>query len=106
MSTLIDYLQSSLTSYHASENAKALLLARGFQELKETETWEINEGGKYFVERGESAIIAFTIGNTDELVYKIVASHTDSPALKIKENPLYFAPNIQKNACTLFTNSI
>ena len=91
LNSLIDYLQSSLTSYHASENAKALLLSRGFQELKETETWEINEGGKYFVKRG-GAIVAFTVGALDCLSYKIVASHTDSPALKLKENALVKGP--------------
>lgn len=91
LNSLIDYLQNSLTSYHASEHAKALLLSRGFQELKETETWEIDEGGKYFVKRG-GAIVAFTIGALDCLSYKIVASHTDSPALKLKENALVKGP--------------
>ena len=91
LNSLIDFLQNSLTSYHASENAKALLLARGFQELKETETWEISEGGKYFVKRG-GAVIAFTVGALDCLSYKIVASHTDSPALKLKENALVKGP--------------
>ena len=87
LNSLTNFLQSSLTSYHASENAKALLASRGFTELKETETWEIAEGGKYFVKRG-GAIIAFTVGALDCLSYKIVASHTDSPALKLKENAL------------------
>ena len=91
LNSLIDFLQNSLTSYHASENAKALLLSRGFQELKETETWEISEGGKYFVKRG-GAVIAFTVGALDCLSYKIVASHTDSPALKLKENALVKGP--------------
>ena len=87
LNSLIDYLQNSLTSYHASENAKTLLLSHGFSELKETESWEISEGGKYFVKRG-GAIVAFTVGTLDSLSYKIVASHTDSPALKLKENAL------------------
>lgn len=91
LNSLIDFLQNSLTSYHASENTKALLLSRGFQELKETETWEISEGGKYFVKRG-GAVIAFTVGALDCLSYKIVASHTDSPALKLKENALVKGP--------------
>ena len=89
--SLIDYLQNSLTSYHASENAKALLLSRGFSELKETESWEIAEGGKYFVKRG-GALVGFTVGALDCLSYKIVASHTDSPALKLKENALVKSP--------------
>ena len=85
INSLIDFLQNSPTSYHASENAKNLLFSHGFQELKETESWEIFEGGKYFVKRG-GAIVAFTVGTLNCLSYKIVASHTDSPALKLKEN--------------------
>ena len=87
LTSLIEFLQNSLTSYPATENAKAFLLSNGFQELKEAESWEIGEGGKYFVKRG-GAIVAFTVGTLDCLSYKIVASHTDSPALKLKENAL------------------
>lgn len=98
---LVNYLDTSYTAFHAVENAKKVLLDNGFSALSERATWKLEKGGKYFVERGESAIIAFTIGNTDELVYKIVASHTDSPALKIKENPLlkcenYYKLNVEK----------
>ncbi len=101
LNTLIDYLENSLTAYHACENAKELLLSRGFTELKETEDWEIHADGKYFVTRGGSAIIAFTVGALDEFGYKIVATHTDSCALKIKENPVckngaYATLNVEK----------
>lgn len=88
INSLIDFLQNTPTAYHASENVKELLLSRGFHELKETEDWDIQAGGKYFVLRGGSAVIAFTVGDMDEFAYKIAASHTDSPALKLKENPL------------------
>ncbi len=86
MSTkLMNFLESSYTAYHAAENTRLFLLDSGFTPLYETEDWVLNENGKYFVER-EGAIIAFTIGNLDKFNFKIVASHTDSPALKIKEN--------------------
>ncbi len=87
MENLISYLQNSFTAYHAVENAASLLKEHGFTKLSETEDWSLTEGGKYFVVRG-GALIAFTVGSLDEFSYKIVASHTDSPALKIKENPL------------------
>ena len=82
---LTDFLQNSYTSYHAVENTRELLLANEFVKLTETEDWEICENGKYFVER-EGAIIAFCVGSLDQFNFKIVSSHTDSPALKIKEN--------------------
>lgn len=92
MQLLTDFLANSLTAYHAKENARSALLKNGFTPLLETEDFEIAEGGKYFVERGAS-LIAFTVGGLDRFSYKIVASHVDSPALKLKENPLKTVAN-------------
>lgn len=86
MKGLTDFLKNSYTSYHACENARAILLENGFTPLYEQDDWELREEGKYFIERGGS-LIAFTIGALDDFYYKIVATHTDSPCLKIKENP-------------------
>ncbi len=96
MNELLTFLHHSYTPYHATENVKNLLLENGFTPLKETEDWVLNEGGKYFVERGGSALIAFTIENLDGFSFKIIASHTDSPALKIKENPATSCANCVK----------
>lgn len=97
MEKLLHFLKSSLTAYHACDNARAKLAEGGFRALKETEDWELCEGGKYFVERG-GALVAFTVGGLDNFSYKIVASHVDSPALKIKENPLvHKSPYISLN---------
>ncbi len=83
---LSNFLEKSLTAYHARDNVKAQLLEKGFVPLSQTQDWELCQDGKYFVERGAS-IIAFTIGELDHFSYKIVAAHLDSPALKLKENP-------------------
>ncbi len=83
---LSTFLENSLTAYHARDNVKAKLLEQGFAPLSQAQDWEICEGGKYFVERGAS-IIAFTVGELEHFIYKIVAAHLDSPALKLKENP-------------------
>ncbi|MBQ8308398.1 MAG: M18 family aminopeptidase [Clostridia bacterium] len=85
--TLTEFLNRSLTAYHAKDNVKEELTKNGFTRLSETEDFELSEGGKYFVERGAS-VIAFTVGGLDRFSYKIVASHVDSPALKLKENPV------------------
>ncbi|MBQ8430115.1 MAG: M18 family aminopeptidase [Clostridia bacterium] len=97
---LISFLKNSLTTYHARENEKEILTENGFLPLLETEDWTIEEGGKYFVARG-GALIAFTVGSLDEFSYKIAAAHNDSPALKIKENPVvtvekYAKLNVEK----------
>ncbi len=85
MISLTDFLKDSLTAYHVGENIKAVLAENGFLQLHETDDWNLSENGKYYIVRGGS-IVAFTIDSLDDFAYKIVASHSDSPALKIKEN--------------------
>ena len=81
------FLNEALTPYHAQALIKEKLLQNGFTPLSELdEEWQLCEGGKYFVERN-GATLAFTVGNPDNFAYKIAASHLDSPALKLKENP-------------------
>ena len=86
--TLMNFLRTSPTAYQACENAAELLEAHGFTKLSETDDWSICEGGKYYVVRGGSSLVAFTVGSLDDFSYKIAAAHTDSPALKLKENPV------------------
>lgn len=84
---LLDFIEKSPSCFHAIENMKEMLSEEGFQELKEEEKWEIEKGGKYFVTRNASSVIAFAVPETDFKGYRIMASHSDSPTFKIKENP-------------------
>ena len=86
MQELLSFLETSYTAYQATENARRMLLAAGFCELYEDGPWELAKGGRYFVTRGGSALAAFICGDARE-GYKIAASHTDSPALKLKASP-------------------
>ena len=96
LENLKEFLGTSYTAYHAVDNAKALLKKEGFLPLSEGEDWELTEGGKYYVERGGCALIAFSIGNLDQLFFKVAAAHVDSPALKLKENPVMKAEACEK----------
>lgn len=75
------YIKACPTAYHAVAYARKALLAAGFTQLHEAEEWKIEEGGRYFVVRGGSALIAFVAGGDG---YRITASHGDSPALAVK----------------------
>lgn len=86
MNGLLQFLETSYTPYHAVANAQKLLDGNGFVRLYENDKWEIKQGGKYYAIRGGSALIAFTVG--EKHGYRIVASHTDSPCLKLKNNPV------------------
>lgn len=72
--------------YHAVKNAKDILLQNGFEELFEKNRWHIKAGGKYFVCRNSSSVIAFICGDEDIATngFRIIGSHTDSPGFKIK----------------------
>lgn len=83
-SELIEFIHSSPTAFHTVNNAVTQLIEDGYTELYESEIWSLDEGGKYFVRRGDSSLIAFRIPESDFDGYQIVASHTDSPCFKLK----------------------
>lgn len=83
-----DAMKTSYTAYHASDNAVEILEKEGYKELFEDQPYQLSKQGKYFVRRGGTALIAFKIGNLTDYNFKIVASHIDSPALKLKYNPI------------------
>ena len=83
----LDFLKNSKTAYHACHNTETRLLDEGFIKLTEGNKFEIKNGGKYFLTRNNSAILAFTVGNkTDSLSFNITAAHLDSPTFKLKPN--------------------
>lgn len=81
---LLEFIRSSPTAYHAVNNARTRLIEDGYTELFESEIWSLEEGGRYFVSRGDSSLIAFRMPEDDFDGYQIVASHTDSPCFKLK----------------------
>lgn len=83
---LLDYIQKSPSPFHAIEEAKNMLLAAGFQELQEQGDWSLSKGGSYFVVRNDSALIAFKVPKGEWGGFHMVASHSDSPSFKVKEN--------------------
>ena len=84
---LISFLDKSPTAFHAVSSIKKKLVASGYFELVESEKWELTEGGKYFVTRNDSSIIAFRVPRFNFTGFMISAAHSDSPAFKVKENP-------------------
>lgn len=78
---LLKDLDRSYTPFHTVASAKEMLAKEGFSALKEGESWKIARGGKYFVTKNDSALIAFIVGEDG---FNIVAAHTDSPVFKIK----------------------
>lgn len=86
-SELINFIESSPSCFHAIDNIKKILLKNGFTELRENERWSIAPGSSCFVTRNASSIIAFSVPEKEMSGMRIIASHSDSPTFKIKENP-------------------
>ena len=81
---LIAFIQNSPTAFQAIDTICGML--KGFTPLKESEKWQLTPGGKYYVTRNRSSIIAFTLPEQPFDAFQLVASHSDSPTFKIKEN--------------------
>lgn len=82
---LLDFLDRSPTCYHAVENLKGELLENGYEQLWEVRPWHLEAGGKYFVARGDSSLIAFRLPRRGFAGFMIAAGHSDSPAFKLRE---------------------
>ena len=83
---LMDFLDSSVTMFHAINECEKVLQKSGFTYLPENEKWNINKG-KYYTKRNSSSLIAFDIAEGD-YHFQISAAHSDSPTFKLKDRPV------------------
>ena len=86
---LFEFIEKSPTAYHTVNNINNYLLQKGFIELTEGTAWNVTSGGKYFVNRNGSSVIAFMIPEGRINSFMIAASHSDSPCFKLKDNPVF-----------------
>ena len=83
---LCAFLDKTPNSFFAVKNIKEELATHGFAELQENSRWQLQAGGKYYVSRNGSALLAFVIPKQDYLGFQVYACHCDSPAFKLKNN--------------------
>ena len=81
----LTFAEQAPTAFHAAAAFREMLQEKGFTELKETDPWLVDAGGRYYVMRNDSAIIAFEVPETGFSSFRIAAAHGDSPAFKLKE---------------------
>ena len=99
---MLAFIRNSPTCYHAVENVGQELETAGYGQLHENERWELAMGGKYYVTRNGSSLIAFQLPAKKPKGFHMVASHSDSPCFKVKENPemkvedVYAKLNVEK----------
>lgn len=93
ISSLFKFIKKSTGPFHAVAEVKNTLMENGYTELSECEEWTLRAGGEYFVTRNLSSIIAFRIPENGFDSFMMVASHSDSPSFKIKEQAEMSTPN-------------
>ncbi len=84
--SLMSFLDASVSVFHAAANLEEMLKNAGYTRIFENEAWNPVPGGKYYLIRGGSAIVAFRIPAGEPKGFMISASHSDRPTFKIKEN--------------------
>ena len=80
------YLDSAHSVYHAVDGLVKELENAGYTRLSEGQRWQLCRGGKYYLSRGGSALIAFRVPQEDPVGFLMSASHSDRPSFKVKEN--------------------
>ena len=99
---LLAFIGDSPTAFHVCRNLAEKLKEEGFEELPEADLWELSPGGRYFVRRNGSALIAFRIPEGEWKGFLMMAAHADSPSFKIKEHAavptagMYTRLNVEK----------
>ncbi len=91
LNEFFSFLDMSKTVYHATSNIERILLENNFVKLSESEEWKLKGGGKYFISKADTSIVAFVMPKVINNISKfnIISSHTDSPCLKIKPETLF-----------------
>ena len=83
---LCNFLDASHSMYHAQDYLVQTLKEAGYTRLMENQTWDLVPGGKYYVVRGGTAVIAFRIPEGSPKGFLMSASHSDRPSFRVKEN--------------------
>lgn len=61
MNDLLSFLAASPSRFHAVANFGSALEERGYVRLSEGRAWDIVPGGKYYVTRNGSSLLAFRV---------------------------------------------
>ena len=83
---LQDFLDRAHSVYHAVAALSQKLENAGYVQLQEKAAWDLVPGGKYYLTRGGSALLAFRVPQGECRGFLMSASHADRPCFKVKEN--------------------
>lgn len=84
---MLSFIDESPTAFHAAANVEEILKEEGFEKLDCSAQSGLTPGGGYYAVQNGSALIAVRVPQNGARGFRIVASHSDSPCFKVKENP-------------------
>jgi aspartyl aminopeptidase len=86
---LCKFLAEATTPFHAVAAMAERLTAAGFARLNADTDWDVRAGGRYFLTRNDSSIVAFIAGQDSTAAegIRMVGAHTDSPCLMVRPTP-------------------
>lgn len=90
----IAFINACKSHYHVVLQCTNKLDDNGFMPLYEQDDWQLKDGGKYYVVRNHSSIIAF-VYNANCKGAQIIATHSDAPSFKIKPNAIKNKSNFE-----------
>ncbi len=85
---LLEFLDRSVTPFHAVGNLAQRLDAAGYRRLNEADDWTLGTNERVYVVRNGGSIVALRTGS--DCVgqgLRMVGAHTDSPCLRVKPQP-------------------
>eukprot|EP00126_Sphaerothecum_destruens_P004809 Sdes_comp18390_c0_seq1m8217 len=84
--SFLSFVNKAQSPWHAVQVSREKLIAGGFTELNERDTWSVKPNGKYFFTRNQSTLVAFAVGGKFKAGngFTMVGAHTDSPCLRVK----------------------
>lgn len=85
---LCGFLDEAKSQYHAVAAICRCLGEDGYTLLPEGQPWQLVPSGKYYVNRGGSAVIAFRVPEGTPAGYVMSASHCDRPTFLVKDGEL------------------
>ncbi len=86
---LLAYIDASPSPFHAVRETTRRLRLAGYQPRSEADAWGLTPGERFFVVRGDASLAAFEVGTEppEEVGFRLIGAHTDSPTLRIKPQP-------------------
>lgn len=81
-----DFMTANPTVFHAVDAVAKDLDKHGYERLSERDGWTLKAGGKYYLDRNGTSLIAFAIGDryTSGNGAAVVAGHIDALTTKLK----------------------